>query len=432
MVGGGGREHALVWRLAQSPHVTRLWCAPGNAGVGCERLWSNGRPVESVEVDVRNLGALADLAGRLRADLTVVGPDGPLGAGVVDVLSGRGLRVWGPDRRAARLESSKAFAQQFMRRHGIPAPRAGSFTTSDEARRFAVGLEGRCAVKADGLALGKGVVVCRDVDGADRAIQEILVDRVHGRAGARLVIQELLEGTEISLHAICDGESASLFPASQDHKAIFDGGQGPNTGGMGAYSPAPFVDAAGLAELDAAIVQPFLEGCKAERLRFRGVLYPGVMLTGTGPRVFELNARFGDPEAQAYMPRLDTDLFELVDASASGTLSEVEVRWNGLHAVCVVLASAGYPGNHETGHRISGLEEVAALRDVKAFHAGTAMRDGHVVTNGGRVLGITAWARDLETARQSAYQAAQLVEFQGKYCRSDIGAQGLETPSAHG
>ncbi len=278
--------------------------------------------------------------------------------------------------------------------------------------------------------MGKGVIVCKDVATATRAIQEILVDRVHGHAGARLVIQELLEGTEISLHAICDGESASLFPTSQDHKAIFDGDQGPNTGGMGAYSPAPFVDPAGLAELEAAIVAPFLEGCKAEHLQFRGVLYPGVMLTTGGPRVFELNVRFGDPETQAYMPRLETDLFELIEASVSGTLSNLELRWNRLHTVCVVLASEGYPGDHETGHRISGLEEVASLQHVKAFHAGTTERDGKVLTAGGRVLGITAWAPDLNTARQSAYQAAHLIEFQGIYHRSDIGAKGLKTLSA--
>jgi phosphoribosylamine---glycine ligase len=396
-----------------------------------QRLSSNDRPVESVQIDVQNLAGLADLAEQFSADLTVVGPDNPLGAGIVDLFDARGQRIWGPDRRAARLESSKAFAQEFMERYGIPAPSGASFTSRDPARRFAEELGGRCAVKADGLAMGKGVVVCRDVEEAIRAIDQILVHRAHGDAGARLVIQELLEGTEISLHALCDAETALLFPTSQDHKPIFYGDQGPNTGGMGAYSPSPFVDAAGLQELNRVIVQPFLEGCRAEQLRFRGVLYPGVMLTDRGPRVFELNARFGDPETQVYMPRLQTDVLELIDASVSGTLSRLDVRWNALYAVCVVLASAGYPGEYQTGHRIAGLDEVASLPHVKAFHAGTTLRDGHTVTDGGRIVGITAWAPDLATARRSAYRAAELVEFEGRYYRSDIGAKGLDGRRPH-
>jgi phosphoribosylamine---glycine ligase len=318
LVGGGGREHALAWKLAQSVHVERMWAAPGNPGMAAEKLAASGRSVELLDIPATNLLALADAAEALSVDLTVVGPDDPLGAGIVDVFAARGLRAWGPGRAAARVESSKAFAQAFMERHGLPVPRARAFTSPDGACRFVRELGGRCAVKADGLALGKGVVVCRDEQSARDAIEAMLVRGAHGRAGSRVVVQELLEGMEVSLHAICDGTDAVLFPLAQDHKAAMDGDQGPNTGGMGVITPAPFAGPDGMAALDQDIVKLFVQACQAEHLEFRGVFYPGVMLTPHGPKVFEVNARFGDPEAQAYLPKLDVDLVELIEASLTG------------------------------------------------------------------------------------------------------------------
>lgn len=425
VIGSGGREHALVWKLAQSPHVTRLWAAPGNAGITGERLAKGGEPVAGIPVGAEDLDGLLVFAREHRPDLTVVGPDNPLALGIVDQFQAAGLRIWGPNRQAAQFEASKVFAQQFMERHGIPAPKAGVFTEARDASRFAAGLGGRCAVKADGLALGKGVIISRDMAQADAAIEEILVKQAFGAAGRQVVIQELLEGTEVSLHALCDGRVARLFPTSQDHKRARDGDAGPNTGGMGTYSPTPFLTDAHLAMAHRDILQPWLRGCAAEGIDFRGLLYPGVMLTREGPRVLEFNARFGDPETQVYLPRLENDLVELLDASVNGTLGALELRWSSQTAVCVVMASGGYPGSYSKGREITGLEAAAALPDTKVFHAGTAAVDGRVVTNGGRVLGVTAWGRNLEAARNAAYAAVDRIRFEGAQFRRDIAAKAL-------
>lgn len=430
VIGGGGREHALVWKLAQSPHVTRLWAAPGNAGIAVERVARTGEPVGCVPVGAEDLPGLLAFAREHRPDLTVVGPDNPLALGVVDLFATHGLRAWGPTRRAAQFEASKAFAQQFMERHGIPAPRAGVFTDPRAASRFAAELGGRCAVKADGLALGKGVLICRDMAQADAAIEQMLVRGAFGEAGRRIVIQELLEGTEVSLHALCDGRTARLFPTSQDHKRALDGDAGPNTGGMGTYSPAPFLSDADLARAEREILQPWLRGCAAEGIDFRGLLYPGLMLTAAGPKVLEFNARFGDPETQVYLPRLETDLVELLEASLSGTLDRVEPRWRPQAAVCVVMASAGYPGSYVKGKPIRGLDEVARLDRVKVFHAGTARTGDQIVTSGGRVLGVTAWADTLAAAREAAYAAVERIHFEGAHYRRDIAARALRGAGA--
>lgn len=430
VIGGGGREHALVWKLAQSPHVTRLWAAPGNAGIAAERVARTGEPVGCVPVGAEDLPGLLAFAREHRPDLTVVGPDNPLALGVVDLFAAHGLRAWGPTRRAAQFEASKAFAQQFMERHGIPAPRAGVFTDPRAASRFAAELGGRCAVKADGLALGKGVLICRDMAQADAAIEQMLVRGDFGEAGRRIVIQELLEGTEVSLHALCDGRTARLFPTSQDHKRALDGDAGPNTGGMGTYSPAPFLSDADLARAEREILQPWLRGCAAEGIDFRGLLYPGLMLTAAGPKVLEFNARFGDPETQVYLPRLETDLVELLEASLSGTLDRVEPRWRPQAAVCVVMASAGYPGSYVKGKPIRGLDEVARLPNVKVFHAGTARAGDQIVTSGGRVLGVTAWADTLAAAREAAYAAVERIHFEGAHYRRDIAARALRGAGA--
>jgi phosphoribosylamine--glycine ligase len=425
VIGSGGREHALVWKLARSPHITQMWCAPGNAGIAGERLVKNDSPVECVGIAADDLPGLVAFAQQQGVVLTVVGPDNPLALGVVDLFQRNRLRICGPNQKAAQFESSKAFSQDFMERHGIPTARSGTFSDAGSARKFAASLDGRCAVKADGLALGKGVLICQDVREADRAIDEILVAKAFGAAGAKIVIQEFLEGMEISLHALCDGATAKLFPTAQDHKRALDGDLGLNTGGMGTYSPAPFLTDAELAEVGAQILQPWLRGCAADGIDFRGLLYPGVMLTRNGPKVIEFNARFGDPEAQVYLTRLENDLLELLDASVDGALSKVELRWSPLSSVCVVMASGGYPGNYAKNKVITGIERADALPNTKVFHAGTARVGDETVTSGGRVLGVTAWADGLAKAREAAYAAVREIQFEGAQFRRDIAAKGL-------
>src|SRR6266481_808958 len=317
VIGSGGREHALVWKLLQSPHVSAMWCAPGNDGIAAERLLKNRSTVECVNIGVEDLPRLLAFAKEKRVELTVVGPDNPLALGIVDLF-----------------ESKRVFAQQFMEKYGIPTAQSGTFEEAKAAKEFAASLGGRCAVKADGLALGKGVLICSSVREAEEAIEEILVRKSFGTAGGRIVIQEFLEGTEISLHALCDGKSAKLFPTSQDHKRALDGDEGLNTGGMGAYSPTPFLTDAEFQNLDARIMAPWLKGCQDEGIDFHGILYPGIMLTSEGPKVLEFNARFGDPEAQVYLTRLESDLVELLDASISGKLSRQDIRWSSNVSCC--------------------------------------------------------------------------------------------------
>ncbi len=425
VIGSGGREHALVWKLAQSPHVARLWCAPGNAGIGQERLARDGALVECVPLGAEDLPKLLAFALAQKIDFTVVGPDNPLALGIVDLFESRGLRIWGPKRKAAQFEASKVFAQGFMDRHGIPTARSGQFAEPAGAKAFARELGGRCAVKADGLALGKGVLMCSTAAEADQAIDDILIQKSFGSAGAKIVIQEFLEGTEISLHALCDGRTAKLFPTAQDHKRALDGDQGLNTGGMGTYSPTPFLSEAELTNVRARILDPWLRGCAAEGIDYRGILYPGLMLTNAGPKVLEFNARFGDPETQVYLTRLENDLFELLEASVAGTLGRMELTWKPMASVCVVLASGGYPGLYAKGKPIHGLEQVASFPDVKVFHAGTALSGSQLVTQGGRVLGVTALGKDLQAARDRAYAAVSQIRFEGVQFRTDIGFRAL-------
>jgi phosphoribosylamine---glycine ligase len=425
VIGSGGREHALVWKLAQSLRVTQLWCAPGNAGIGEEKLASNSSTVECVDIAADNLPGLLAFANETKPDLTVVGPDNPLALGIVDLFQASGLRIWGPNRKAAQFESSKAFAQNFMAAHGIPTARAGDFAEAKAARDFAVALRGQCAVKADGLALGKGVLICHSVAEATQAIDDMLVREKFGGAGRRIVIQELLEGVEISLHALCDGRTARLFPAAQDHKRIGEKDTGPNTGGMGAYSPVPFLTETELAEVERKILAPWLQGCQKEGIDFCGILYPGVMLTKAGPKVLEFNARLGDPETQAYLMRLENDLPDLLEACVERRLDKMALRWRAEASVCVVMASAGYPGSYEKGKPIRGLAEAGQLPDTKVFHAGTARANNQIVTNGGRVLGVTALGGGLAQARDRAYEAVQKIQFDGAQFRRDIAAKAL-------
>lgn len=425
VIGSGGREHALVWKLAQSPRVTQLWCAPGNAGIGMERLASNGNLVEPVSIGAEDKEQLLRFALENGVELTVVGPDNPLAAGIVNLFQAQALRIWGPNQKAAQFEASKAFSQHFMQRYGIPTARSGIFEDPCAAREFARSLGGRCAVKADGLALGKGVLMCRNMEEADRAIHEVLVGKAFGAAGNRAVIQEYLVGMEISLHAICDGHTARLFPTSQDHKRVRDRDEGPNTGGMGTYSPTPFLTEAELVAVGRQILEPWLKGCREERIDYRGILYPGIMLTTQGPKVLEFNARFGDPETQVYLTRLENDLLDVLEASVDGRLDQVDLRWSPRAAVCVVMASGGYPGNYARGKSIYGVEAAEKLEGVKVFHAGTALRNGALVTSGGRVLGVTALGANLAVAQAKAYEAVKLIQFEGAQYRTDIGSKAL-------
>jgi phosphoribosylamine--glycine ligase len=398
---------------------------PGERRHRSRTTGQRGGQVKAVPIAAEDLPKLLTLADEIRPDLTVVGPDNPLALASWILFLGRGHRIWGPNRQAALFESSKAFAQKFMEKHCIPTARSGIFSDAAAARHFAASLGGKCAVKADGLALGKGVLLCHNLTEASRAINEILVNQAFGVAGRTVVIQELLEGIEVSLHAMCDGKRACLFPTSQDHKRALDGDEGLNTGGMGTYSPTPFLNPQGMAQAQASIIEPWLKGCAAEGIDYRGILYPGVMLTKAGAKVLEFNARFGDPETQVYLTRLKTDFVELLNASANGTLHNLELEWSPAVAVCVVMASGGYPGTYEKGKSISGLDEVATLPDVKVFHAGTARSGDQMVTNGGRVLGVTAWDTSLEKARLKAYAAVERIDFDGAHWREDIGAKAL-------
>jgi phosphoribosylamine--glycine ligase len=425
VIGSGGREHALVWKLAQSPHATQIFCAPGNAGIAQERLAKNSSSVECVNISADDLPKLLAFAQEKKIELTVVGPDNPLALGIVDLFQKSGLRIWGPNQKAAQFESSKVFSQKFMEKYGIPTARAGTFSDATAAKKFAASLDGKCAVKADGLALGKGVLICANEIEANRAIDEILVAKNFGAAGAKIVIQEFLEGMEISLHAICDGKTAKLFSTSQDHKRALNGDKGLNTGGMGTYSPTPFVSDAELKKIGDAILNPWLRGCAEEKIDFRGILYPGIMLTKSGAKVLEFNARFGDPETQVYLTRLENDLVELLDASVNGALDKIELKWKTDASVCVVMASGGYPGNYEKGKPIHGLDDAAKLPDVKVFHAGTAKNGNEIVTNGGRVLGVTALGNDLKSAQAAAYSVVEKIHFDGAHFRRDIAVKGL-------
>src|SRR5256885_1944620 len=425
VIGSGGREHALVWKLAQSPHVAQMWCAPGNAGIQQEQTEKTKRPVECVNVGAEDLPGLLAFAQEKKPDLTVVGPDNPLALGIVDLFQRNGLRVWGANRKAAQFESSKAFSQRFMEKYGIPTARSGTFSEPAAARKFAASLGGRCAVKADGLALGKGVLLTTNLAEAEKAIDEIMVGKVFGAAGTKIVIQEFLEGMEISLHALCDGKVAKLFPTAQDHKRALDNNEGLNTGGMGAYSPTPFLNDQQLAAVGKQILDPWLDGCVAEGIDFRGILYPGIMLTKDEPKVLEFNARFGDPETQVYLTRLENDFVELLDASVNGTLGKVELKWSPLASVCVVMASGGYPGSYAKGKPIHGLDGAARLPNLKVFHAGTARAGEQIVTSGGRVLGVTAWAKDLRAAQSAAYAVVEQIKFEGAHFRRDIAAKAL-------
>ncbi|MFO7172185.1 MAG: phosphoribosylamine--glycine ligase [Bacillota bacterium] len=416
VVGGGGREHALAWKLAQSPRVRELHAAPGNAGIA--------RIATCHPVAATDLPGQVRLARELGVDLVVVGPDDPLALGLVDLLQAEGIRAFGPTRAAARLEASKSFAKEVMRDAGVPTADYAVFTDYEAALAHVRARGGEVVVKADGLALGKGVFVCASVAEAEAALRALMVDRAFGAAGAKVVIEEKLTGPECSVLALCDGEDFVAFPAVQDHKRLGEGDTGPNTGGMGTYTPVPGYTEAVAREVAERILAPTLAAMRERGHPFRGCLFAGLMLTADGPKVLEFNARFGDPEAQVALPMLDMDLLDLMEAALEGGLRGVRLRWRPGAAACVVAASAGYPGAYEKGKVIRGLEE-AETRGALVFHAGTARQGDQVVTAGGRVLGVVGRGPDLRAALGQAYRALEAIHFDGIYYRKDIGWRAL-------
>ena len=419
IIGSGGREHALAWALARSPQAPELFAAPGNPGTAA--LGTN------VPVEATDLEGLARLAEDEDIDLTIVGPEQPLVAGVVDRFEAAGRLVVGPTAAAARLEGSKAFAKDFMQRYGIPTAAHRTFTAGayDEARAYLEAHGAPVVIKASGLAGGKGAFVCATMDEARTALDRVLREGDFGAAGEAVVIEELMEGEEASVFALTDGAHYVLLPPAQDHKALGEGGTGPNTGGMGAYAPAPLVTSGLLTEVCRRIIEPTLAGMEEEGAPYRGVLYCGLMITEEGPKVVEYNCRLGDPEAQVVLPLLVSDPVDLFEKLARRTLKRATLHTDAGAAACVVLVSAGYPASYETGKAIEGLEAAEAMGDVAVFHAGTAVQDGQVVTSGGRVLGIAARKATLKAALRAAYEAAGAVSFEGKTFRRDIGQKGL-------
>jgi phosphoribosylamine--glycine ligase len=412
VVGSGGREHALAWKLRQSPDTERIFCAPGNAGTA--------EIAENVAFAASDLAGLARFAKENRIDLTVVGPDDPLAAGIVDLFTGAKLRAFGPTKSAARIEASKIFAKELMHAQKIPTAEARTFSDSDEALRYCERLKFPIVIKADGLALGKGVIIAADVATARSTIDEMMNEHRFGDAGRRIVIEEFLRGTECSLHALVDGNYYVLLESARDHKRALDGDQGPNTGGMGAFSPANNWNNKLQSQFEKEIMQPVLCGLRQEGIKFHGLLYPGLIITSEGPRVLEFNCRFGDPETQALLPRMKSDLLPLLEATIDGTIDQCAIEWDTRAAVTVVLASAGYPGKYETGKLISGLEDAARLKDVQIFHAGTKRTNGEIKTSGGRVLAVTALGKTIDAARARAYEAVSRIHFENPHYRRDI------------
>ena len=412
VIGSGGREHALTWKLRQSPHAERIFCVPGNAGTA--------EIGENVAVAANDFDALVRFAKENRIDLTVVGPDDPLAAGIVDLFTAEKLRAFGPTKSAARIEASKIFAKELMRAQKIPTAEARTFSNSGEALRYCERLKFPVVIKADGLALGKGVIIAPDTVTASSIIDEMMNQGRFGKAGRRIVVEEFLRGTECSLHALVDGKNYLLLESARDHKRALDGDQGPNTGGMGAFSPADNWNSKLQSQFETEIMRPLLRGFLQEQILFRGLLYPGLIITSDGAHVLEFNCRFGDPETQALLPRMKSDLLPLLEATIDGKIDKCTIEWDARAAVTVVLASAGYPGKYESGKTISGLDDAAKLEDVRIFHAGTKHDAGEIKTAGGRVLAVTALGSTIEAAQTRAYEAVSRIHFENCHYRRDI------------
>jgi phosphoribosylamine---glycine ligase len=418
VLGSGGREHALVWKLRQSGRVSKVYCAPGNGGIADD--------AECLAVDLKNPEAIVALGQEVRPDLTVVGPELPLTLGVVDEFTRRGWPVFGPTKAAAQLEASKSFAKEFLQRHNIPTAAYAICDSVDEVKDALTHFSAPLVVKADGLAAGKGVVIAASKEEAASAAAEMLSGNMVGEAGARVVLEECLVGDELSFLVLSDGERVAPLVAAQDHKRVGEGDTGPNTGGMGAYSTAEIVDDTMRDWLVNHIAKPVIDGMKAEGAEYKGVLYCGLMMTARGPMVLEFNCRFGDPETQPILMRLESDLVDALEASIGGRVSDGDFKWSQDASVCVVMASGGYPGSFEMGKKISGLDEAAAVEGVKVFHAGTSKREGEFFTAGGRVLGVTARAAGLNAAVERAYEACGKIRFEGAHYRKDIARRALK------
>lgn len=414
VIGGGGREHAICWKLAQSPKVTELCCAPGNAGIA--------EYAKCVDIGVMDFDKMAEYARKEAFDLVVVGPDDPLAAGIVDVLEAQGLRVFGPRKNAAVLEASKAFSKDLMKKYGIPTAAYETFDTPQAALDYLETARVPVVLKADGLALGKGVLICNTREEAKEGVKTLMLDKQFGHAGDRIVVEEFLTGREVSVLTFVDGKTIRVMTSAQDHKRAKDGDQGLNTGGMGTFSPSPFYTK----EIDdfcrTHIYQPTVDAMRAEGRVFKGIIFFGLMLTAEGPKVLEYNARFGDPETQVVLPRMKNDIVDVFQACIDGTLDQIELEFEDNAAVCVVLASQGYPEHYEKGYPIRGLENFKDREGYWVFHAGSRFdAQGQIVTNGGRVLGVTAVGKDLKEARANAYKATEWIDFDNKYMRHDIG-----------
>ena len=416
LIGGGGREHALAWKLKQSPRLGKLYIAPGNGGM---RLVGENVPIEAMEFE-----KLAAFAEEKKVGLTVCSTDDPLVSGIVDFFQARGLRIWGPTKAAAQIEGSKAFSKQLMREAGIPTADFAVFTNHDEALRYVHEHGVPIVIKASGLALGKGVAVCRSLAEAEFALKEIMLDRVFKDSGTEVVIEQYLEGSEVSIHALSDGRTYKMFPVSQDHKTIGENDTGKNTGGMGTIAPVPWVSEAAIADIENRVVRPTLEALRAHGSPYVGILYPGLKMPGEGPKVLEYNARFGDPECQVYMRLLKSDILDLFEACVDQNLGIQNIEWNSGFAVNIVVVSGGYPGEYKKGFPITGIEEAEKFQGVVVFHAST-MFDGELKTSGGRVLGVSSIGSTLREALDLAYQAVDKINFEGMYFRRDIGAKAL-------
>ncbi len=413
IVGSGGREHAIAACAAKSSRVDKVYCAPGNAGIGLI--------AECIDISVMEYDKLADFAEEKQIGLTIIGMDSPLVGGIVDVFEKRGLRVFGPRKNAAIIEGSKAFSKDLMKKYNIPTAAYEKFTDPDEALRYLETAAMPIVLKADGLALGKGALICNNLDEAKEAVKTLMIDKQFGDAGDEIVAEEFMTGREVSVLCFCDGTHIKPMTSAQDHKRAKDGDQGLNTGGMGTFSPSPFYTEEVHKFCEEKIYQPTMDAMKAEGRDFVGILFVGLMLTESGPKVLEYNARFGDPEAQVVLPRMENDMIDVMNACIDGTLDKTDLRFEDNAAVCVVLASDGYPEHYETGKPISGLEKFDGRDDCFVFHAGTKKAGNDIVTNGGRVLGVTAKGTDLKQARANAYEAAKWVTFENKYMRNDIG-----------
>ena len=418
VIGSGGREHALVWKLSQSPRVKKIFCAPGSAAIG--------ELAELIDIAPDQVQRLADFAAREKIDLTVAGPELPLTLGIADLFTAHGLKLFGPDRAAAQLEGSKVFAKELLQENHIPTASFGAFTDASLAKQYLARQLPPYVVKADGLAAGKGVLICANRDDAEAAIDEILVQKSFGQAGEKIVIEEFLEGEEASFMVLTDGEHILPLATSQDHKRVFDNDQGPNTGGMGAYSPAPVVTPPIQDRVLSEILIPLLSGLKKRGISYRGLIYVGLMITKNGPKVLEFNVRFGDPECQTIMMRLKSDLVPLLEATIDGRLDELQPEWYDDAAVCVVLCAGGYPGSYDKGSEIHGLEKLKHWKKGFVFHAGTTKSNDRWLTSGGRVLGVTARGTDIAEAVREAYHGVREISWDGMHYRTDIGHRALK------